>query len=96
MDKLLQIKLPRDADASTRQCVHAAVDKFRRRSSTKDYRRDAVRDLGDVLEPLRKHAKARLGSDDSHLFQILNQFGIRHNNETQKTKYDPKWLSGLF
>lgn len=97
MERLLTIKLPTDVNIETRRRVQFAVDKFRRRSSTRGDRRDAVRDLGDVLESLRKQAAKHLTrGDESDLFQILNRFDIRHNNETQKKDYDPIWLSGLF
>jgi len=97
MEGLLTIKLPADVGISTRRRVQVAVDKFRRRSSSREDRRDAVRDLGDVLEPLRKQAAAHLSSkDESDLFNILNNFDVRHNNKTQKKDYDPIWLSGLF
>jgi hypothetical protein len=97
MESLLTIKLPGNVSTAARRRVQSAVDKFRRRASTRDDRRDAVRDLGDVLEPLRKQAGTYLSSkDESDLFNILNNFDIRHNNETQKKDYDPIWLSGLF
>lgn len=94
---LLTVKLPADVSADTRRRVQGAVAKFRRRSSSRDDRRDAVRDLGDVLEPLKKAAATHLSrKDESDLFNILNNFDIRHNNELQKSDYDPIWLSGLF
>ena len=96
MEELLKIRLPEGSDSEIRRRVHAAVDKFRRRSSSRDDRRDAVRSLGDVLEPLRKQASKHLKKDESDLYNILNNFDLRHNNELQKTDYDPIWLSGLF
>jgi len=96
MGELLKIKLPEGADPDLRSRVHAAVDKYRRRSSTGTDRKDAVRDLGDTLEPIRKLAAKHMSSDEADLFNILNNFGIRHNNEKQKTDYDPVWLTGLF
>ena len=95
--ELLTVKLPPATGADTRQRVHNAVAKFRRRTSSRDDRRDAVRDLGDVLERLRKDATKHLSrKDESELFKILNNFDIRHNNELQKSDYDTIWLSGLF
>lgn len=78
--------------------MKAARDKFRRRGSSMDERRDAVRDLADVLEYLRPQAKAVLASkDEADLFNLANNFGIRHHNATQKTDYDPAiWLSWAF
>jgi len=36
-------------------------------------------------------------SDENDLFNLANNFGIRHHKETQKTQYDkPIWLSWLF
>jgi hypothetical protein len=95
--ELLTVKLPPATGAATRRRVQNAVAKFRRRSSSRDDRRDAVRDLGDVLEWLRKDATKHLSrKDESDLFNILNNFDIRHNNELQKSDYDAIWLSGLF
>jgi hypothetical protein len=96
MGELLQIKLPQFTDMEIRRRVQTAVEKYRRRSSTRDDRRDAVRDLGDVLEPMRKEAEKHLGKDEADLFNILNNFDIRHNNAKQKRTYDPIWLAGLF
>jgi hypothetical protein len=78
--------------------VDAAVLRFRRHGSTFDDRRQAVRDLADVLEYLRPQVKALLTSnDEKDLFNIANNFGIRHHNEQQKTSYDAQlWLSWMF
>jgi hypothetical protein len=78
--------------------VTAAIRKFRRRGSTQEERRDAVRDLADVLEYLRPQIKQVLSSkDESDLFALANNFGIRHHNDRQKTGYDGSvWLSWMF
>ena len=78
--------------------VNAAIDKFRRRGATLGERRDAVRDLADVLEFLRPRAKRVLASkDESDLFALANNFGIRHHNRQQQTKYDKAiWHSWMF
>lgn len=88
---------PGDPDA-VRARVTAARDKFRRRGSTMDDRRDAVRDLADVLEYLRPKATKVLSSkDEADLFNLANNFGIRHHNPAQKTDYDAAiWLSWAF
>jgi hypothetical protein len=61
-------------------------------------RRDAIRDLADVLEFLRPQVKQVLTSkDERDLFNIANNFGIRHHNEKQKTEYNkPIWYSWMF
>jgi hypothetical protein len=78
--------------------VGAAVLRYRRHGSTTDDRRQAVRDLADVLEYLRPQVKSLLTTaDEKDLFNIANNFGIRHHNEKQRTAYDAGiWLSWMF
>lgn len=78
--------------------VEAARTKFRRYRSSMDERRDAIRDLADVLEYLRPRLKTALASkDEADLFNIANNFGIRHHNDAQKTQYDKAiWYSWMF
>lgn len=78
--------------------VAAATLQYRRHGSTIDDRRQAVRDLADVLEYLRPKVKTLLNSaDERDLFNIANNFGIRHHNEKQRTAYDTSiWLSWMF
>jgi hypothetical protein len=61
-------------------------------------RRDAVRDLADVLEFLRPKLKVVLAKkDEAALFEIANNFGIRHHNAGQTTDYDKGiWYSWIF
>jgi hypothetical protein len=86
------------SDSKVGSRIGAAVLRFRRHSSTFDDRRQAVRDLADVLEYLRPQVKALLTSnDEKDLFNIANNFGIRHHNDQQKTSYDAQlWLSWMF
>lgn len=78
--------------------IESAVLQYRRHGSTLDDRRQAVRDLADVLEYLRPKVKALLTSaDEKDLFNIANNFGVRHHNDQQKTSYDAAlWLSWMF
>lgn len=94
---LLQTEVP-IADHNVSGRVEAAIKKFRQRRSTMDDRRDAVRDLADVLEYLRPQIKQVLNKkDEGALFDIANSFGIRHHNDKQQTNYDPAiWLSWMF
>ena len=71
---------------------------FRRHGSTVDDRRQAVRDLADVLEYLRPKVQSILTSnDEKDLFNLANNFGIRHHNDRQKTNYDATlWLAWMF
>jgi hypothetical protein len=85
-------------DANIRSRVESATLRFRRHGSTLDDRRQAVRDLVDVLECIRPKVKSLLSkADDRDLFEIANNFGIRHLNDKQKTGYDAAiWLSWMF
>ena len=96
-ESLLTTKLPVE-DSKINDRVASAISKFRRRQSTVEDRRDAVRDLADVLEYLRPQLKAVLTKkDDGALFTIANEFGIRHHNARQSTDYDTAiWLSWMF
>jgi hypothetical protein len=92
-----------DADVPSRDSnvvgrINAAVLRYRRHGSTLDDRRQAVRDLADVLEYLRPKIKSLLTvADDKDLFNLANNFGIRHHNDQQKTSYDASlWLSWMF
>ncbi|OPY51617.1 MAG: hypothetical protein A4E48_01460 [Methanosaeta sp. PtaU1.Bin060] len=78
--------------------INTAILKFRRYNSSKEDRRDAVRDLADVIEFLRPELKRVVTQkDESDLFNIANNFGIRHHNEHQKTDYDQAiWYEWMF
>jgi hypothetical protein len=85
-------------DSNVVSRIDASVLRYRRHGSTLDDRRQAVRDLADVLEYLRPKVKMLLtSSDDKDLFNIANNFGVRHHNDKQKTTYDAAlWLSWMF
>ncbi len=78
--------------------VKAAIHKFRLHRSSEDDRRDAIRDLADVLEFIRpKLSLVLTRKDESDLFIIANGFGIRHHNDKQRTDYDKSvWHNWMF
>lgn len=78
--------------------VEAAKLLFSLARSDVDDRKNAVRDLAGVLERLRPEAKkVLLHKDEQDLFELANNFGIRHDREGQKTEYDEAvWLSWMF
>lgn len=74
-----------------------AIKKYRDRHSTFDDRKDAIRELADVLEFIRPTVKTELlTNDEKELFLIANNFGLRHNNANQKNNYGPEWISWIF
>lgn len=95
---LLAAPLPALDSANVESRIEQAVRKFRRRSSTLDERADAIRDLAAVLEFLRPQLKDILETqDETDLFNLANNFGIRHHNPKQKTRYDRAiWYSWMF
>ena len=96
-ERIFAADLP-TSDPKVKDRIDAAVLRFRRHGSTFDDRRQAVRDLADILEYLRPHVKALLASsDEKDLFNLANNFGIRHHNDQQKTSYDAQlWLGWMF
>ncbi len=96
-EQIFEADIP-SADSNVTGRICAAMLRYRRHGSTLDDRRQAVRDLADVLEYLRPKVKPLLTSaDEKDLFSIANQFGIRHHNDKQRTSYDAAlWLSWMF
>ena len=98
MSSLLKASLPYHDPNNIEARIQAAADRFRRHGASLDDRKHALRDLADVLEFLRPQIKEILSSkDDADLFNIANNFGIRHHNDKQKTAYDTAiWYSWMF
>lgn len=78
--------------------IDAAVKRFRSRGASLDDRRHAVRDLADVLEALRPDIKEHmLSKDEGALFDIANNFALRHHTRRQRGDYDKvTWLRWTF
>ncbi len=91
-------ELPEFDTRAVNQRVEEAIQKFRNRKSRLGDRRDAVVGLANVLEFLKPQLKEVLDrKDESDLFNIANNFGLRHHNAKQKTDYDEDiWLSWIF
>lgn len=95
-EQIFDADLPTN-DENVLSRVAAATLQYRRHGATLDDRRHAVRDLVDVLELLRPKVKVLLKDDEKDLFNIANNFAIRHHNDDQKTGYDANvWLSWMF
>jgi len=75
---------------------HAIVT-FRARHATREDKRDAVKALGDVLEHRRSEVKKLMTrKDEGALFQILNQFDIRHLDQATRDDYDELFLDWVY
>jgi len=80
--------------------VRRAISRWKSRHATEADRKECIRDLADVFEWLKqtKGLGAVLdGKDESALFEIANNFAIRHHNPKQKGNYDRAiWYSWMF
>lgn len=77
--------------------IRHAVALFRARATDKHQKRSAVIVLANVLEERRSLIKAELLSkDEDALFMIANKFSIRHQQESQRSDYDPVFLDWVF
>lgn len=98
LSTLFAANIPTNDDVNIRNKIDNSILKFRRHKSTLDDRKEAIRDLADVLEFLRPEIKKHLNKkDENDIFYIANNFGIRHHNLDQKTDYDKAvWYSWIF
>lgn len=84
-------------DAGSGDRVRHAVALFRCRGATADDRRSAILALAGVLEERRALIKEHLFTkDEGALFQIANNFGLRHQGAAQQDDYEPLFLDWIF
>jgi hypothetical protein len=106
LNELTMAKIPSEIgeDKKIDNKIERAVAKYRDRHSTFLDRKEAIRELADVLEYLKSTLKDNMTTDDEKellkiqkdLFNIANNFQIRHNNESQKDNYSLSWMSWIF
>ncbi len=97
LEDIFKAKVPSD-NILVQERISLAISKYRESRSNLDERGIAVKELVDVLEGLRPAAKKYLyHKDEGDLFNLANNFGIRHNKGGQKTNYDKNiWYSWMF
>lgn len=98
LSNLMEADIPSSDIENITKRINLAIVKFRRYKSTLDDRKEAIRELADVLEFTRKDIRKFLGrKDDNDIFNIANNFAIRHHNIDQKTDYNKAiWYSWMF
>jgi len=98
LSNLFEADIPTNDKNNISNKINASITKFRRYKSTLDDRKEAIRELADVLEFVRPEIKKHLDKkDESDIFNIANNFGIRHHNVDQKINYDKAiWYSWMF
>jgi hypothetical protein len=84
-------------DAADRSEVQHAVALFRARGATREDKRSAVVALARVLEHRRGLLKDKLvKKDEGALFQIANEFDLRHRRPGQQGDYGEAFLDWVF
>jgi len=87
-------------EANVDSKVRNAISKWRNRHLSLAEKKEAIRELADVFEWLKKTKGLGTvldGKDESAIFDLANNFGIRHHNPKQKTNYDRAiWYSWIF
>lgn len=85
------------ADPQEGGTIDHAISSFRRRGATRADKRSAVVSLAGILEPLRKTVlEVHLKDAEKDLFNIANNFHLRHNRVSDKKDYDDLYLDWLF
>ena len=64
--------------------VRYACELFLKHNATKDDRRSALKNLADVLESMQRDLKKLIPKEKNDLFNIANNYGIRHHNNREK------------
>lgn len=87
-----QVNSPNDQDAKRH-----AIALYRSRGGTVEDKRSACIVLSGLLEQERDLVKEELLSkDEGALFQIMNQFAVRHRSANQRAQYDAVYLDWVF
>jgi len=82
---------------SDRNAVRHAIALFRSRGVDREIKRSAVLALHRVLEDRRPLIKTELmRKDEGALFQIANEFDLRHSGERQRPDYEDAYLDWIF
>lgn len=77
--------------------VEHAISLFEKRGATREDKRSACVALAGVLEKRRILLKKELLSrDESMLFDMANNYDLRHRNPNQRTNYDENFLDWIF
>lgn len=96
-EDLLQRVLTRTEEDTESDLVRHAITQFRARGASEHDKRGTVITLAGVLEARRSLLKTELfRKDEGALFQIANEFSLRHRNAAQKDDYDPVFLDWVF
>lgn len=94
---LLSRPAPENAPPTNADKLDLAVRTFRRANSSREERKQAVRQLADILEWYRPQVvKVHMTDDERELFETMNKFAIRHHNQVQRDDYGDPFLEHQF
>jgi hypothetical protein len=102
LESILKAEIVEFDEANVDSKVRQAILKWRNNSLSMDLRREAIRELADVFEWLKKNKDKDLEKvlslkDNSDIFNIANNFALRHHDPMQKSKYDKEiWYPWMF
>ena len=96
----IKTEFPEYNEENIDQEIHLAIKWWKNRNQSLEEKKQAILKLSGVLEYLKKDnilSKVLEKKDTSDLFNIANNFGLRHNNPDQKTDFDKDiWYDWIF
>ncbi|MFC1771545.1 hypothetical protein ACFLZV_06645 [Candidatus Margulisiibacteriota bacterium] len=99
-EEIINADIPKYDENNIDIRVREAIIKWRNRSLSISEKKDAIVELANIFEWLKKSGKLKkvlLKKDESAIFEIANNFCIRHHNPSQKQEYDKDiWNSWIF
>lgn len=89
--------LARRPPGQTADRVRHGIALFRARGATEHDKRSAILALAGIIEELRQLLKDNpVKKDEGALFDIANNFALRHQDLKQQRDYDPAFLDWIF
>lgn len=93
---LMQEKIPESMSSTEIEQLKTAFSMYYRYDSNEEQKKKAINILADILEPLREDLKNVLNREyginknkhDKLIFEIVNNFNIRHNDKKQFNEYN--------
>lgn len=87
-----------EGDHDHKEKLQSAIRAYRRRDADIHDRRKAISHLADILERHRNEFKKvqRFKKDEQDLFNMYNNFMIRHERDGQKDDYPEEYLDWIF
>lgn len=96
----LDIDFPEYNEENIDSVIHLAIKQWKNKEQSIEEKKQAIIKLANVFEYLKKERtleKVLNKKDMKDLFQIANDFALRHHNPYQKKEYDMEiWVDWIF